>query len=442
MSSTKFGVALLGFGTVGTGVYNLLEQQTKQIQEKYGFGFEVRKILVRDPDKRGRFTSIPKKLLAKNIDEILSDQSIDVVVEVMGGENPAKGYIIDALKAGKHVITANKRLCGSHGESLVSKARQYGKFFGFAAAVTGFHQFCPSIVNSVTIKSVVGIFNGTSNYILTRMEEGLSGNDALHEAQVKGYAEADPSEDIDGLDTRNKLIVVSRLAFGKFLSVKDIDASGIRNISKIDMEFASELGYTIKLLGISRRENNTVHAVVCPCLVPKKDSLASVKGVNNGIKVYDELRGVQGMAVAGAGSNPTSMAIFSDLISMAKGDQILWPAPSAVNQNLKYSKSEWPSKYYLRIQVANQPGVLAKVSKAFGKSGINIADVLQKADKGDVKLRDVPIVLVCGPTIERNVQQALRSIKAITLASPVLIRVEDPSAHLKECAFEAASANA
>ena len=438
MSNHKFGVALLGFGTVGTGVYNLLQRQTKQIQEKYGFGFEVRKILVRDPNKRGRFISLPKKLLAKNINEILSDQSIDVVVEVMGGDHPTKSYIIDSLKAGKHVITANKRLCGSDGETLVAKARQHGKFFGFAAAVTGFNQFVPSIVNSVTIKSVAGIFNGTSNYILTRMEEdGLSAADALREAQVKGYAEADPKEDIDGLDTRNKLIVVSRLAFGKFLKVDDILAKGIRDISKIDMELASELGYTIKLLGISRREDDTVQAVVRPCLVPKDDSLASVKGVNNGIKVYDELRGVQSMTVAGAGSNPTSMAIFSDLISMAKGDKILWPP--AENPNLKFSKSEWPSKYYLRIQVANQPGVLAKVTKAFGKSGINIVDVWQK---GDNNLQDVPVVLICGPTIERNVRQALRTIEAITLASPVLIRVEDPSAHLKECGFEVAATNA
>jgi len=439
MSNHKFGVALLGFGTVGSGVYNLLDQNSKQIQEKYGFGFEVRKILVRNPNKRGRFISIPKELLAENIEEILSDPSIDVVVEVMGGEQPAKGYIIDALKSGKHVITANKHLCGQDGEKLVAKARVYDKFFGFAAAVTGFHQFCPSIVNSVTNKCVVGIFNGTSNYILTRMEEGLSSDDALHEAQAKGYAEADPSADIDGLDTRNKLIVVSRLAFGKFLKVDDIKPKGIRGISKIDMEFAGKLGYTIKLLGISRRDNDTIHAMICPCLVPKEDSLASVKGVNNGIKVYDELRGVLGMGAAGAGSNPTSMAVFSDLISMAKNDGILWPPPSAVNQNLKYSRSEWPSKYYVRIQVKNHPGVLAKVTKALGKSGINIEDISQN---GEANLPDVPVVLVCGPTIERNLHQALQTVKAITTENPVLIRVEEPSEHLKDCGFETAAATA
>lgn len=437
MSNTTFGVALLGFGTVGTGVFNLLRLQTKEIQAKHGFGFEVRKILVRDPQKSGRFISIPKKCLASNIEEILSDPSIDIVIEVMGGEHPAKEYILAALKAGKHVITANKKLCGAQGESLVKCARQYQRYFGFAAAVTGFHQFCHSIVSSVTIKSVVGIFNGTSNYILTRIEEGSSAEDALKEAQAKGYAEANPSDDIDGFDTRNKLVIVSRLAFGIFLDRELIPVKGIRHFSVVDMEFAKKMGYTIKLLGLSRREGDKVQAVVCPSLVPKEDSLASVKGVNNGITVYDSLRGAQTMTVAGAGSKPTAMAIFSDLISLAKNSQILWPSPPEADRNLKYSKSEWISKYYVRIDVANQPGVLAKVTKAFGKNKINIINVLQNGDSESVH---VPVVLICGLTSERAIRQALRNISSVS--EPVLLRVEDPLLHLKESSLETETVSA
>lgn len=424
MSSIRVGVALLGFGTVGSSAYNLLREESK-IQAKHGFGFDVRKVFVRDLHSR-RVVSLPKNIVTSNIQEIIRDESIDVVIEVMGGMSPAREYILAALKAGKHVITANKALMGCKGEEIIARSRQYGRYLGFAASVTGCHQLCPSIVSSVMIKSLAGIFNGTSNYILTRMEEGLGFDEALREAQAKGYAEADPTEDIDGGDTCNKLIIISKLAFGVFLEKDQIPVEGIRQITLRDMEFARKLGYTIRLLGISKiTDDGKIHARVHPCFVPERHLLASVRGICNGIQIHDGLRGVQGMTAAGAGGRPTAMAIFSDLMSITQDKQTIWPPAFPSRKGQKYARPDsWVGRYYVRLEVENHPGVLSGVSKIFGRYKINITSVIQHEP---AESSHVPLIIMCGPTQERNIKRALHEIHSLKSVRPksLFIRVED-----------------
>lgn len=416
MSQLKFGIGLIGFGTVGQGIYNLLAGASEDIASKQGFRFEVKKILVRRRDVK-RPTPIPPGLLASSIEDILADKDIDIVMEVMGGESPAKEYIIEALKAGKHVITANKVLMGAHGEKLVERARQHERFLGYAAAVTGFHQFCQSITGSVMIKGLAGIFNGTSNYILTQMEKAdLSFDAALQAAQVKGYAEADPRDDVEGFDTRNKLVVASRLAYGVFLNKDDIPVRGIRDISKTDMSFAKQLGYTIKLLGVSKLvEGDKISAYVSPALVPRESFLANVGGVNNGIQYYDAIRGIQGMQAEGAGSRPTAIAIFSDLVNIAKSEPILWPA-ATVFPDLKITSGQRTASFYVRLEVPNQPGILARITKAFGKSSINIEEVRQPKGHSET----VPLVMVCGPVKEKVLSKTLQQLKSENISTTVI----------------------
>lgn len=424
MSSIRIGVALLGFGTVGGGVYNLLAHD-QEIQGKHGVGFDVRKVLVRDP-KSPRVASLPRELITTSIQEILNDESIDVVIEVMGGTSTAREYILDALKAGKHVVTANKALMGSKGEELVGRARQHQKYFGFAAAITGCHQFSPSIVSSVFVESLAGVFNGTSNYILTQMEAGATFDQALKDAQAKGFAEANPVDDIDGPDTRNKLVIISKLAFGVFLKGEDIPVEGIRQITKRDMDYAKELGYTIKLLGITERgADGKLHARVHPCFVPKGDLLASIPGVSNGLQIFDALRGIQGMRAAGAGSRPTAMAIFTDLVNIAQNRPIIWPQPTLARRAAKPSKGAIRlGKFYVRLDVEDHPGVLANVSKVFGRHRININRLIQPEPDANLS---AALIVLCGPASERSLKQALEEIEALksVRSKPLFIRVED-----------------
>ena len=427
MSNTHFGIALLGFGTVGRGVYDLLAE-LKEGDAKNRFSFEVKRILVRDlvcGSNFKRFKGVPRRLLTTQFRDILRDPNVDVVIEVMGGEHPAKQHIFDALKAGKDVITANKQLMGHRGEELVGQALRCKRYLGFLASVTGCHQLCRSIVRSFFVDGLMGIFNGTSNYILTRMEEGLNEKDALAEAQAKGYAEANPSNDIDGIDTRNKLMVVSKLAFGVFLRPGDVPTTGIRNVVKRDMDFARELGSTIKLIGMSKRgEDGRIEAQVEPCLIPCRTLLASVRGIHNGIQVRDRLRGNQGMTAEGAGSRPTAMAILSDLLSLAEKEEVMWPDnPQAKGAAPKSKRLNRLAKHYARIEAKNHPGVLAQVTKVFGRHKINIESLIQHKADGPV----APIAVVCGPTSLRALWRSLREMESLKPVLPGIVhmRIEE-----------------
>jgi len=421
MSNTKYGLALLGCGTVGSGVYDLLTRQGADIEAKYGFQFDVRKILVRDSKK---LRSIKPQLLTTDFNEIINDSKIDVVVEVMGGEMPAKEYVTAALRSGRHVITANKALMGAFGERLVEKARSHNLFFGFSAAVTGFHQFVPSIVKSMMITELTGIFNGTTNYILCKLAH-KSFDEALRDAQALGYAEADHTNDTEGHDTRNKLVVASKLAFGVFLPSKDIPVIGIKDITQEDIAHAADLGYVIKLLGVSRVVEDRLTSYVAPSLLPQNDPLATVHDVNNGILIRDQLaNGVQGMIAAGAGKGATAKAIFSDLLGLARGEKTLWPEASSYGRNLKFTaKNNLAALFYVRVNVDNQPGVLATVSKRFAREGLNIIEVSQKAHVGS---STASIVFLMGPARQKVIEKILDGLveAKIAVSKPLMLRVE------------------
>lgn len=426
MSSTRIGIGLLGFGTVGSGLYAHLQEKGDAIEAKCGVRFDVRKILVRDPLKK-RSIAIPSDRLAASFEDIIADKTIDVVVEVIGGNTLARQYILEALKNGKDVITANKSLVAAEGELLVGKARQSGRYFGFSAAVTGCHQLCTFIAESTLIKSLAGIFNGTSNFILEQMEGGLSFEAAIKSAQQHGYAEADPANDVDGIDTRNKLMILSRLAYGVELEADKIEVSGIRDISQVDIQHAKKLGYAIKLLGIAKPTEAGFVARVHPSFIPMRHQLANVKGIGNGVQVYDHLRGAQIFIAAGAGAGPTAAALLVDLITVGTKEdpQIAWTAPSRADLSVKYAKpSSNVRRYYVRIDADNKPGVLAKISKVFARHDINIGEVIQH---GQPDSKSVPVIIMCGPTDEATIKKALKEIAELTETSSKahLIRVED-----------------
>jgi len=419
------GIGLLGFGTVGGGLYTLLRGHGKGIQTEYGVDFDVKKILVRDIHRK-RSIAIPKGRGVTSFQEILNDPSIDIVVEVMGGEKPAGEYIVAALKAGKHVITANKSLMAKDGEKLVARARQYGRYFGFLGAVTGCHQFCSYIANSVIVRSLVGVFNSTSNFILTEMEAGHGFDEAVKLAQARGYAESDPASDVDGIDTRNKLVILSRLAFGVFLDREKIPMSGIRNITKLDMEYARKLGYAIKLLGVARpTPDGKIEASVHPSFVPLSHQLASVKGIENGLQVNDDFRGAQVMVAKGAGADPTAVAILRDLIAMSQKESIIWTAGERSRFAFKYAKRHSTvHKFYVRMTVENRPGVLASVLKVLGRHDVNITSVLQH---DATTLKAVPVVIMCGPSEEAIIRKAVKEIESLHVIDDTsqIIQVED-----------------
>ncbi|MDD5261217.1 MAG: homoserine dehydrogenase [Methylacidiphilales bacterium] len=426
MSDIRIGIAILGFGTVGQGVYSVLQQKSKS-QGKHGALFEVVRILARNP-KQEKFRNIPKNLITTDFAEILKDERIDVVIEVMGGTDPALKYVQDALAQGKHVITANKEIMGKSGKKLVERARAHERFFGYAATVTGCHQLCSAVGSSMAVERIVGIFNGTSNYILSRMEEGLSQPEALAEAQAKGYAELDPSSDIDGLDARNKLVIMSKLAFGLFLDRDQIDVQGIRSVTLDDMEYAKGLGYVIKLLGVSELlPDGRLDARVHPALVPAHSLLASVKGVGNGIVVEDRLRGVQGLVAEGAGSRPTAMAIYTDLIALAEGRAILWPQePHELRgEKTRYlPRRQAEGRFYLGVELGNNPGALAELTKLIARRGINIASILQR-DLAENKM--LPVVVLTDQAKVRDVDTLVEDLRSNKVVGRIqLIRVEEP----------------
>ena len=411
MSHTRIGVGLLGFGTVGSSVYEFLRQHADMISAKYDCSFEVRKVLVRNPKKKRR-VALPARLATGDVKNVLNDETIDVVVEAVGGVDPTRKYLLEAIRARKHVVTANKELMANCGNRLVQKARQHGVFLGFRGAITGCHQFCEAIENSVMIESIEGVFNSTSNYILTEMADGLPFDEALAGAQARGYAEADPSNDVDGKDTVHKLVILATLAFGRFLDGRRIPTQGISHVTKEDVAFAKRLGYAVRLLGHAGEHGaGRIEAWVRPCLVPLDRGMGLVNGINNGIIVHDSLRGESGMIAHGAGGEATAMAIFTDLLAMARGANIVWPATANTNTVSSYVTSDSvPRCYFLRCLARNRPGVLATITKALGRHGINITHVDQRA--GAAQQSPVPVLILCGPTSERELRRALKEAQA------------------------------
>ncbi|HIQ31117.1 MAG TPA: homoserine dehydrogenase [Aquifex aeolicus] len=431
----KVKVGIVGCGVVGTGTARLLIENREVLKKKTGIDFELVKVADLDWDREREF-SVPKNLRTTDYREVL--QESEVVVELVGGKGFAKELILKALDMGKHVVTANKHLLAVEGEEIFLRARKKGLKVGFEASVGGGIPVIKALREGLVgnrVKTIYGILNGTTNYILTRMfEDGLDLGSALEEARRKGYAEADPSLDIDGLDAAHKITVLASLSFGKYFSFRDVHVEGIGGISALDVELGKELGYTLKLLAIAKRFDGEVEIRVHPTFIHSEEALAKVSGVYNAVMIEGDFVGKTMFYGRGAGSLPTASAVVSDIVDVGKtvvyGECGEITPVSWEREEVKVRKNFF-SRYYLRFDVPDRAGVLASISRVFADFNISVAAVLQKemvcelaGKKGEAI---VPLVILTHKAYELDIQKALKEIKRLPVVAgePVLIRVEE-----------------
>ncbi|MBV7276300.1 homoserine dehydrogenase [Clostridiaceae bacterium UIB06] len=423
----KVRIALLGLGNVGKGVWNILNSNKEAIMKRSGYDIEVAKILVRDVNKN-RNIDVPEELLTTNSEEIFNDDSIKIVVEVMGGLEPAKDYVLNAIRRKKHVITANKMLIATDGNQIFKEAAENGVIVNFEASVAGGIPVINGINESLTankIEEVIGIINGTTNYILTKMTlEGMSFEEALKEAQEKGYAEADPTSDVEGYDAMYKLAILTTLAFETEVNINDIYVEGITKIKAIDIEYGKELGYVIKLLAIVKEVNGKLELRVHPTMVPNIHPLANVNDSFNAIFIKGNAVGDLMLYGRGAGELPTGSAVVGDIISVLRNDsEVLNGLIDRYTDKELATIDDIRSQYYLRISVKDLPGVLGKIATILGENEVSILSFIQKPKKEDF----VYIVIVTHDTLEGNVNRSLEKIKELEEVNKVenIIRIEN-----------------
>lgn len=409
----EINIGLLGLGTVGSGVIQILQQNANDILSRSQTRVHVSKVLVRNLNTPRPVTG--EFMLTNNPTEIIQDSKIDIVVEVMGGIEPARTYIIDALKSGKNVVTANKDLLALHGQELLTIAKEAKKDLYFEASVAGGIPIIAALKQSLAanqISEVLGIINGTTNYILTAMtEQGRNYEEVLHEAQELGYAESDPTSDVEGLDAARKLAILSSIAFNSRVTLDDVYVEGISKITSEDIAYAQELGSTIKLLAIAKHQVDGIEIRVHPAILPKTHPLAAVSGVFNAIYIVGDAVGETMFYGRGAGSLPTGSAIVSDLIQVIRN--IETGSNSAINctcyNDLPVkNESEFKTAFYIRLQVKDEPRVLATLALLFAEANISFASIIQKQKKN----QEAEIVLVTHPCQESQLREALDSVKA------------------------------
>ena len=431
---SRVGVGIIGFGTVGTGVAKILLENADLISRRVCVPIELVRIADLDVT-RDRGLALPPGLLTTDVKQILADPSIDIVVELIGGCDVAKRIVLESIAAGKHVVTANKALLALHGEEIFAAASRANIDLGFEASVGGgipVIQVLREGLAANTIQSIYGIINGTANYILSRMtHEGQSFERVLDEAKRAGYAEADPTFDVEGIDSAHKLAILVALAYGTPVNVKDVYTEGITNITSLDIAFAKEFGYTIKLLGIAKLVGHEVEARVHPTMLPSSSPIAQVEGVYNAIQLVGDAVGDVVLYGRGAGSMPTGSAVVGDLIAIARNflkGAVGRVPPVSFQQNQRRpirirTMEEISSLYYLRFMVLDRPGVLSHIAGELGRCGISISSVLQQ---GRREGHTVPIVIKTHTAMERDVQTALGVINRMAFISEptTLIRVE------------------
>jgi homoserine dehydrogenase len=418
MATTKRPVrlGLLGCGTVGGGVIRLLTSNADSLAARVGAPLRIAKVLVRDLVK-DRVPECDRALLTTNPDDVLDDPSIDIVVEVMGGEHPAYEYIRRAIDAKKGVVTANKMLLATRAHELVRRAVDRGIDLAFEASVGGgipIIRVLREALASDSVESLYGIVNGTSNYILTRMrEDGLPFNDALAEAQAKGYAEADPTLDIDGHDAAHKMSVLAMLAFGVKVAYVDIPTEGIRGIEPIDHRFADRFDFVIKHLAIGKDQGNRIELRVHPALVQKRGVLANVSGVLNAVFLEGRALGPFLISGRGAGDMPTAVSVVADIADVARaqlaGAGGLSTRGISLEERPLVPLGEIEARYYLRFTGQDRPGVLARIAGALGEHGVSIEQMFQEG-RSVAPSHPVPIVMITHRAREAGVTAAIRSI--------------------------------
>ena len=425
------GIGLMGLGVVGGGVAQALLRPSAAVAARAGCPVILRKVLVRDPQRSHR-PSLPPEMLTTDPRDILDDCGVQVVVEVMGGEVPAGSYIEQALSLGKHVVTANKEVMAKRGPELIALGVEKRVNLLFEASVGGGIPIVGPLMKDLLandIKSIHAIINGTTNYILTRMaRDRIDFEDALLEAQEKGYAEADPTNDVEGTDAAYKLAVLATLAFHTRVHADDVYREGISRLQAQDFRYAQELGYTIKLLAVAKREDDTVQARVHPALVPQEHMLAKVDGVFNAVEVEGDLTGRVLFHGMGAGREPTTSAVIADVLEIVRklssGSQ---PVPAAqLSESLLIAPmAALKSKYYLRLSVSDRAGVLAQIGRILGDLDISIASVIQK-DTNPVA-QTAEIVVTTHPAREDAIQESLVRMQNLDVVRQTnsIVRIED-----------------
>jgi homoserine dehydrogenase len=421
-------IVLLGLGTVGSGVVQILQDNRTSISTKLGRDIVIKKVLVKNIDLP-RAVNCDEFDLTVSPEEIINDPEIDLVVEVMGTIEPARSYITEALLAGKHVVTANKDLLALHGKELLETASNAGKDLFFEASVAGGIPIIAALKQSLAgnrITELAGIINGTTNYILTAMaSQGREYAEVLQEAQDLGYAESDPSSDVDGLDAARKLSILASIAFGSRVTVNDVFTEGISKISKADLLYAKELNSTIKLLALAKEEDGKVEVRVHPAFIPNTHPLAAVNGVFNAVYVVGDAVGEAMFYGRGAGSLPTGSAVVADIMQIARNLDTC--AHAKLNctcyRELEIKQvDEFKSAYYIRLQVQDEPRVLASLAHMFAEAGISFASIIQKPKSQ----KEAELVLVTHPCKEGQLQLSVDYLKVYSKVLTIcnIIRVE------------------
>ena len=418
------GIAILGFGTVGGGTYNILAERKERIKEEYGVDITVKAIYVRNP-KKAIANGAPQELVTSNFDDIITNSSIDIVAECIGGIEPAKTFLIESLKAGKNIVTANKELFAKHWGELEKYAQETKAGMYFEATCGGGIPVIRTLTQAMqanTLLQIKGIINGTTNYILTRMSnEGASYADVLADAQALGFAEADPTADVEGYDASYKLSILSSLAFNRFLPVELIYREGISNVQAEDIAIGKQLGYTIKLLAIAKLIDGKIEARVHPVFLKNSHPRASVSGSFNGVFLVGDNVGDIMLYGRGAGSLPTGSAVVSDIVFCAR--QIEHARYAEISDVITKQDiiTDFTSDYYMRMTVLDIPGVLSQITSIFADNNISITSMRQDAGEGVVS-----IVLVTHKSSENNIRKAIKEIESLSEVQKVnsVIRVE------------------
>ena len=408
----KIKIGLLGLGTVGTGVYKLIRKRADVMEQTAGAQLEIKKILVHNKNKKRE--GVDESLLTDNWREIIEDEEIQIVIEVIGGMEPAKTMIMEALRAGKNVVSANKDLIAEEGRELFDAARENGKDFLFEAAVAGGIPIIRPLKQCLAaneISDVLGIVNGTTNYILTKMfEDGMEFDDALKQAQDLGYAEADPTADVEGLDAGRKVAIMASIAFHSRVVFSDVYTEGITKITAADIAYAKEFDSVIKLLGVARNTKAGIEVGVYPVMLPKDHPLASVRESFNAVFIHGDAVDDAMFYGRGAGEMPTASAVVGDVIDVAR--DLAYNCTGRISctcyrQIPVKDFGEAANKFFLRMQVKNLPGVLAQIAQVFGGHKVSIARVVQKSSHSD----RAELVIVTEKVKERHMKDARGELK-------------------------------
>ena len=420
----------MGVGVVGTGVAKLLNEKAAVLDAGPGRRLDLRKALVRDASKSraGFFTS---SIITTDANDLLLDEGIDIIIEVMGGEEPARSYIDDALSRGKHVVTANKEVMGKHGPDLSGLAQEKRVALLYEASAGGGIPLISTLQQDLSANDVQGItaiINGTTNYILTRMSnEGIEYGEALAEAMELGYAEPDPSADIEGIDAAHKLALIASLAFHSEVRSSDVYCEGISRLAARDFQYARELGYAIKLLAIGKNDGGSIQVGVHPTLIPEDLLLAKVDGVFNAIQIDADVAGRILLYGRGAGPEPTASAIISDVLRIAKamsaGQANGWPMSTTAPKAIK-PMEETESQFYVRMTVDDTYGVMAQITQIFQELKISLASVIQK--RSDPENNTAEIVLMTHPAPEKAMRESVALMESLQAVREIgnVVRVE------------------